>query len=325
MTSSPDPPSSAHWAIDCAGLTRDFGGIRALDGIDLSVPRGTVFGFLGPNGAGKTTTIRLLLGLIAPTSGLVRVLGHELPGQGAQVRGRTGTVLDHHGLYEGLSVRANLEFAACAYGLDRPAARRRVDEVVEGFGLAHRLDERPAQLSRGMRQRMAVARALLGRPELLVLDEPTNGLDASASAALRREVSGLVTGGTTVFLTTHLLAEAERMCDQVAVVKAGRVVATGAPADLRRGSNVRRVHVEGTALLAAATQALAPGTWTAVGPDMLAVTVDGLDGVSGVVAALVGAGAALHRVEPEDQTLEAAFLSLIGEDDAVTPREAAAT
>jgi len=306
-------PPDGDEVVRCEGLTRDFGTTRALDGIDLAVPRGTVFGFLGPNGAGKTTTIRLLLGLIAPTSGTVRVLGRELPAGGASVRRRTGTVLEHHGLYEGLSVRANLEFAAAAYGLDRAAARARVEQVVEELGLAHRLDERPQHLSRGIRQRMAVARALVGRPELLVLDEPTNGLDAAAAAGLRREILDLVSGGTTVFLTTHLLAEAERMCDVVTVVKDGRVIASDAPAELRRGARVTRVRVEGRGVLEAAAAALPRPTWSAIGGEAVAVTVDGLDGVAPVVGALVRAGAALHRVEPENQTLEAAFLSLISD------------
>ncbi|MEX2619878.1 MAG: ABC transporter ATP-binding protein [Egibacteraceae bacterium] len=300
-------------AVWCEGLTRDFGGTRALDGVDLAVPRGTVFGFLGPNGAGKTTTIRLLLGLIAPTAGRIRVLGRDVATEGAEVRRRTGTVLEHHGLYDGLSVRATLEFAAGAFGLERAAARRRVEEVVEGLGLAARLDERPQNLSRGIRQRMAVARALVGRPELLVLDEPTNGLDAAAAAGLRREVCDLVTAGTTVFLTTHLLAEAERMCDVVTVVKEGRVIAAGTPTELRRGARVRRVRVEGPGVIDASSRVLAPGAWTRTGPDGVAVTVDGLEDVPAVVAALVRSGAALHRVEPEDQTLEAAFLSLIAE------------
>ncbi|HVM13342.1 MAG TPA: ABC transporter ATP-binding protein [Egibacteraceae bacterium] len=315
MPVGPGGSGGGEWAVVCEDLTRDFGGARALDGVTLTVPRGTVFGFIGPNGAGKTTTIRLLLGLIAPTSGRVRVLGRDLPAAGADVRRRTGTVLEDHGLYEGLSVRASLEFAAGSFGLDRVAAAERVEQVVDALGLADRLDERPQHLSRGIRQRMAVARALVGRPELLVLDEPTNGLDAAAAAGLRREVLDLVTGGTTVFLTTHLLAEAERLCDLVTVVKQGRVIASGTPTELRRGTSVRRVRVEGRGVVNAAATALPRDAWTAVGREGVTVEVEGLDEVPVVVAALVRAGAGLHRVEPEDQTLEAAFLSLISDDE----------
>ena len=306
-------------AIDAVGLTRRFGPITALDGITLSVPRGTVFGFLGPNGAGKTTTIRLLLGLIAPTAGTLHVLGEPLPGQGLAVRRRTGVLLEQHGLYDGLTVAGSLEFAARSYGLDRAAASARVAELAERFGLADRLRSRPQTLSRGMRQRMSIARALVGRPELLVLDEPTNGLDAGAAAQLRSLLVELVEQGTTVFLTTHLLAEAERLCDLVTVIKAGRVVATGTPSDLRREATVHHVRLEGPGLAAvvgAASDSLLADVRTD-GADGVTVTVPGLEAVPAVVAAVVAAGGKIHRVEPVGQTLEAAFLSLVG--DAADP------
>jgi ABC-2 type transport system ATP-binding protein len=298
-------------AIACAGMTRDFGALRAVDGVDLEVPRGTVFGFLGPNGAGKTTTIRLLLGLLAPTAGTVEVLGERLPDGGQRVRARTGVVLDQHGLYEGLSIRANLEFAAQARGLGRRAARERVEQVVTRLGLSARLDDRPQALSRGMRQRMAVARALLTDPELLVLDEPTSGLDAEAAARLRADVADLAAGGTTVFYTTHVLAEAERLCDLVAIVKAGRVIATGTPGELRRRAPVTRLRLEGPGLAAwMATRGNGRGL-EVLGPDAVRLAVAGVDEVPAVIAELVAAGVALHRAEPEGQTLEAAFLGLV--------------
>lgn len=308
-------------AIECAGLTRHFGSITALDGVDLSVPRGTVFGFLGPNGAGKTTTIRLLLGLVAPSSGTLQVLGHALPQGGLEVRRRTGVVLEQHGLYDGLSVAASLEFAARSYGLDRAEATARVGRLVERFGLSDRLGARPQTLSRGMRQRMSIARALVGRPELLVLDEPTNGLDAEAAADLRSLLVELVEQGTTVFLTTHLLAEAERLCDLVTVIKAGRVVATGSPADLRRQATVRLVRIEGPGLVRTLQGSGDPAlpVVSTEGTDVVGVQVPGLDSVPAVVAAIVRLGGQIHRVEPVGQTLEAAFLSLVGEDPPEAP------
>jgi ABC-2 type transport system ATP-binding protein len=263
-----------------------------------------------------------LLGLIPATSGQLRVLGHDLPREGLAVRRRTGVVLEQHGLYDGLSVGASLEFAARAYGLDQAQATDRVHDLATQFGLADRLAERPQALSRGMRQRIAIARALVGRPELLVLDEPTNGLDAEAAADLRALLVDLVAGGTTVFLTTHLLAEAERLCDQVTVIKAGRVVATGTPADLRRGATVQRVRIEGPGLADTLARAVSTGlgAWSAEGSDAVVVTVDGLAGIPVVVAALVRLGASIHRVEPVGQTLEAAFLSLVGaREDARDP------
>jgi ABC-2 type transport system ATP-binding protein len=310
-------------AIDAEGLTRRFGAFTALDGVTLSVPRGTVFGFLGPNGAGKTTTIRLLLGLIAPSAGTLRVLGEPLPQGGLAVRRRTGVVLEQHGLYDGLDVAGSLEFAARSYGMERATAQAEVRRLAERFGLADRLGDRPQTLSRGMRQRMSIARALVGRPELLVLDEPTNGLDAEAAAALRSLLVELVEQGTTVFLTTHLLAEAERLCDQVTVIKSGRTVATGAPADLRRAATVHHVRIEGTGLagvVAAAGEPLLRGAQID-GADAVTVTVDGLEGVPAVVAALVRAGGLIHRVEPVGQTLEAAFLSLVSDEPAPSPTE----
>jgi ABC-2 type transport system ATP-binding protein len=309
------PGSHAGWAIECEGLSRDFGDVRAVDRLDLTVPRGAVFGFLGPNGAGKTTTIRLMLGLLPPTAGRVRVLGHELPGGAEDVRRRAGAVLEQQGFYEGLSMRTNLELHARAYGLSHRESAQRVSEVGEQFGLASRLDDRPAQLSRGMRQRLAVARALLGRPDLLVLDEPTNGLDATAAAELRDTILALAGGGTTVFLATHLLSEAERLCDLVAVVKGGRVVASGTPGELRRRMGVSRVRIEGPGVAAAAGSLLEGASPD--GPDAVVVSVDGLAGVAAAVEQLVHAGVALHRVDPQGQTLEAAFLSLIAGGAAV--------
>ena len=301
-------------AIEATGLTRHFGDFSALEDVDLAVPRGTVFGFLGPNGAGKTTTIRLLLGLLTPTRGRLSVLGEALPGGGLQVRRRTGVVLEDHGLYDGLSVGASLEFAARAYGQTQAQARGVVRELAERFDLADRLGDRPAVLSRGMRQRMSIARALVGRPELLVLDEPTNGLDAEAAASLRALLVDLVADGTTVFLTTHLLAEAERLCDQVTVIKSGRVIATGSPAQLRSSATVTRVRIEGPGI---ALAQLTPESGLRVqveGPDVVTAEVDSLAAVPDVVAALVAAGGRIHRVEPVGQTLEAAFLSLVGDD-----------
>jgi ABC-2 type transport system ATP-binding protein len=241
----------------------------------------------------------------------VEVLGERLPGGGQRVRARSGVVLEQHGLYEGLSIRRTLEFAAGTYGLGRRAAAERVERVVTRLGLADRLDERPSALSRGMRQRMAVARGLLSEPDLLVLDEPTNGLDAEASAGLRAEIRELVGGGTTVFYTTHLLGEAERLCDQVAIVKRGRVIAGGSPAELRLRAPVTRVRLEGPGLAARLDGTLRGRAHEVLAPDAVRVTVDGLDDVPAVLGSLAAGGVSLYRVEPEGQTLEAAFLGLV--------------
>lgn len=306
-------------AIDAEGLTRHFGSLTALDGVDLTVPRGTVFGFLGPNGAGKTTTIRLLLGLIAPSSGRLTVLGESLPAAGIDIRRRTGVVLETHGLYDGMTVAASLEFAARTYGMSAAAATSRVQELADRFGLGDRLKSRPQTLSRGMRQRMSIARALVGKPELLVLDEPTNGLDAEAAADLRALLVELVAAGTTVFLTTHLLAEAERLCDRVTVIKSGRVIATGSPAELRSSATVTRVRVEGPDIARVTATQTPALTMAADGADAVVVDVENLAAVPTVIAAIVRAGGQIHRVEPVGQTLEAAFLALVGEEVSPLP------
>ncbi len=297
--------------LELRNIEAFYGETQALFGASLSIGKAEVVALLGPNGAGKTTTIRLVLGLLAPTAGELRVLGFDMPAGGPQVRRRCGVVLEQHGLYEGMSVRASLEFAARAYGLSRRDAARRVSAVVGGLGLAQRLDERPQALSRGMRQRMALARALVGRPELLVLDEPTNGLDAEAAAALRAELASLVGSGSTIFVTTHLLAEAERMCDVVTVVKNGRAVATGAPDELRRAATVSAVRIEGPGVDRVAARALVQ-PWTKPAAGVAVVAVSGPEQIPVVVSALVAAGADIMRVEPVGQTLEAAFLQLIG-------------
>ena len=310
------------FAVAAQGLTRRFGDNTAVDGVTLHVPRGTVFGFLGPNGAGKTTTIRLLLGLIAPTAGSLSVLGMRLPEQGLAVRHRTGVVLEDHGFYDGLTVGASLRFAARAYGLPAAEAAKRVNELAGRFELQDRLDDRPQILSRGMRQRLSIVRALVGRPELLVLDEPTNGLDAQAAADLRSLLVGLVEDGATVFLTTHLLAEAERLCDLVTVIKSGRLVATGTPEELRREASVQHVRIEGPGIADhAARLGVALGQWTSGAANEVSIAVEGPHAIPQVVAELVRAGAAIHRVEPVGQTLEAAFLSLVGD----SPPETATT
>lgn len=221
-------------AIETDGLTRRFGSLCAVDRLSLEIPTNGVFGFLGPNGSGKTTTIRLLLGLIAPTGGRARVLGFDVVRDGAAVRARAGALLEHTGLYERLSAQANLDFHARIAGMTPGDRASRIRELLTQIDLWERRDEPIREWSRGMKQKLAVARALLARPPLVFLDEPTAGLDPVASAALREDLSAMVRReGTTVFLTTHNLVEAERLCQRVAIVSEGALLATGTPAELR--------------------------------------------------------------------------------------------
>jgi len=221
-------------------VTRTFGSTRAVDDLTLSVPTGIIFGFLGPNGSGKTTTIRLLLGLLEPDAGRAEVLGYDTRSQGDRVREHTGALLEHTGLYERMSAEDNLEFFGRAARMPAAERRARTQELLTDLGLWERRREAVGNWSRGMKQKLAVARALMGRPPLIFLDEPTAGLDPVAAAALRDDLQGLVERqGVTVFLTTHNLAEAERLCAQVGVIRQGRLLAVDSPARLRAGAGPR--------------------------------------------------------------------------------------
>ncbi|MDH4142727.1 MAG: ABC transporter ATP-binding protein [Chloroflexota bacterium] len=234
-------------AIQLDALTRSFGATRAVDGLSVDVPRGMIFGFLGPNGAGKTTTIHLLLGLLEPTSGQAEVLGFDPWRQGDEVRSRTGAVLEDTGIYEALTAEANLEFFARAWRMPSDQRRDRIRELLSGMGLWDRRREKAGTWSRGMQQRLALARALLHRPALLFLDEPTAGLDVMAATAVRDDLATLAgRDGATIFLTTHNMAEAERLCSVVAVIRAGRLVALGSPSELRARTGPPRLEIFGS-------------------------------------------------------------------------------
>jgi ABC-type multidrug transport system ATPase subunit len=223
MTSIPliEPRSLA---VQTAGLGKRFGSRAALEGVDLEVPRGSAFGFLGPNGAGKTTLIRLLLGLAQPSAGRMRLLGHELPAGRVAALARVGAIIEEPRFHPHLTGRENLEVHAAAR--DR-GAHARIDGALARVGLAARGDDRVKAYSLGMRQRLGVARCLLADPELLVLDEPMNGLDPAGILEFRRLIRELVEEGRTVLLSSHLLDEVEKTRDVAAIVDQGRVVAQG--------------------------------------------------------------------------------------------------
>jgi ABC-2 type transport system ATP-binding protein len=233
------------FAIHTQGLSRSFGTIRAVEDLDLNVPSGIVFGFLGPNGSGKTTTIRLLLGLLSPSSGRAVVMGYDSSTQADQIRLFSGALLEHNGLYERLSAWDNLDLYARIYHLDSSQRQPRVEELLTHFNLYDRRHEIVKGWSRGMKQKLAVARAMLHRPALLFLDEPTAGLDPVAAAALRDDLAALTEREkTTVFLTTHNLNEAESLCQQIGVLRRGRLVAQATPEDLRQQLNHTHLQIE---------------------------------------------------------------------------------
>jgi ABC-2 type transport system ATP-binding protein len=298
-------------------LSRVFGKLRAVDGLDLEVPAGIVFGFLGPNGAGKTTTIRLLLGLLEPSEGRASVLGLDVRRDAAGVREKAGALLEHHGLYERLSAEDNLGFYARVWRLTASARRARIRELLEPLGLWDRRSEPVGRWSRGMKQKLAVARALLHRPSLLFLDEPTAGLDPVAAATLRDDLVTLVSReGVTVFLTTHNLAEAERLCHRVAVIRQGRLVAIGHPDDLKARS-ATRAEIVGHGFTDAILVLLnsQPGVTRAeLRNGRIALELADSAETSPLVSLIVRSGGAVEEVRKNKGSLEDVFLTLMEEE-----------
>jgi lantibiotic transport system ATP-binding protein len=226
---------SAGTAVATSGLTKRFGHQTAVDSIDLAVPTGAVYGFLGPNGSGKTTTIRMLLGLVGPSSGEVSLLGR--PGGTVDVLSRVGALVEGPAFHPYLSGRVNLaRLDAADLTTDRRSSRRRVDAALDRVGLLAAATKRYRAYSLGMRQRLAIASTLLRPRDLLVLDEPTNGLDPQGTREVRSLVGSLAGDGTTVLVSSHLLSEVDQMCSHVGVMHVGRLVAQGTVAELRAGT-----------------------------------------------------------------------------------------
>ncbi len=222
-------------AIQVRELTRDYNGLRAVDGITFTVDAGEIFGFLGPNGAGKTTTIKVLTGQLRPTSGTAQVAGCDVVEERQCLKPKIGVVFEYQNLYERLSARDNLIFAARLYGVPKG----RVEQVLAQVGLIARARDRLKNYSNGMKQRLLVARALLHEPEILFLDEPTRGLDPNVAREIRAIIAGLARQGVTVFLTTHYMEEADQLSDRVAIIDQGRIVAMDTP------KRLKAVHGEG--------------------------------------------------------------------------------
>jgi ABC-2 type transport system ATP-binding protein len=216
-------------AIEVEGLSRTFNHLHAVDNISFTVEAGEVFGFLGHNGAGKTTTIRMLSGQLRPSAGRARVAGCDVISEQQRLKPLVGVVSDNQNLYERMSARENLSFAAQLYGTDN----RRVDEALEQVGLLDRAKDNVRHYSSGMKQRLVIARALLHRPRIIFLDEPTRGLDPVVGREIRRLVVELATLGVTVFLTTHYMEEADELCERVAFLSEGRIVALDTPDNLK--------------------------------------------------------------------------------------------
>jgi ABC-2 type transport system ATP-binding protein len=277
-----------------------------------------VFGFLGPNGSGKTTTIRLLLGLLEPTAGQASVLGCDTRREAAEIRERAGALLEYSGIYERLTAEDNLDFYGRVYHLPRTERAARIQELLTHFDLWERRKETAGGWSRGMKQKLAVARAILHRPKLLFLDEPTAGLDPVAAAALRDDLARLVAReGVTVFLTTHNLTEAEKLCTQVAVIREGRLLVVGHPDTLRARGGKPRVEVIGRGFSEAVVAALRARPEVAgveVVNGRLAVDLRGQVETAPIIKELVSAGAEVEEVRKGQASLEEVFLTLVNEE-----------
>lgn len=307
------------YAIQTRQLTRDFGALRAVDQISFEVPLGTVFGFLGPNGSGKTTTIRLLLGLIEATSGEAEVLGMNVRRQADDIRAASGALLEHTGLYERLTAEDNLDFYGRVWRMPAVQRKARIQAVLEDIGLWERRRETVGTWSRGMKQKLAVARAMLHQPRLIFLDEPTAGLDPLAAAALRDDLEGLARlQGVTVFLTTHNLPEAEKLCSQVAVVRGGKLLMVGAPDELRMRTGGPRLEVVGrglTAQVVAGLRALPAVGQVQANETHVEVELKDAEQSAQIVQFLVVQGVQIEEVRKGKASLEEAFLSLMEAED----------
>jgi ABC-2 type transport system ATP-binding protein len=314
------PDVDDSWAVETKGLTKHFGKSTAVDGVDLRVPRGSAFGYLGPNGAGKTTLIRVLLGLTHADGGSMSLLGYPVPRHRDQALVRVGAIVDEPRFHGHLTGRQNLQILAAAR---EPAARGRIDASLERVGMTHRANDRVSKYSMGMRQRLGVACCLLGDPQLLILDEPMNGLDPAGMQDMREMIRSFVDEGRTVMLSSHLLDEIERTCDAVAIVDHGKVIRQGSIAELLSGTAFE-LKVE-CSTPSVARDLLAT---TNLGGAQIAISDEGLhlglppdtkrDVIAEINRKLVEGGIAVYRLEANQASLESWFLevtSRLGESE----------
>jgi len=296
-------------------LSRSFGDKTAVDHLTLTVQRGEVFGFLGPNGAGKTTTVRLLNGVLAMSGGRAQVLGFDVATQAMEIRRRTGVLTETPSLYEPLTARENLRFFGDLYGVPSDELEARVDAMIEEFGLGERANDRVGTYSKGMRQRLTIARALLHEPPLLFFDEPTASLDPSASRMVIEMIRELShQRGRTIFLCTHNLAEAQELCDRVAVIDQGMLQAVGTPRELARqlweGCWVKvDLRGEPTSEVRAALERM-PGVLShTVEDDKLLLELDDEESIPDAVAGICAAGGRIFGIMPREHSLEEVYFN----------------
>jgi ABC-2 type transport system ATP-binding protein len=309
------------YAVEAENLTRKFGDFIAVDQLTLRVDHGEVFGFLGPNGSGKTTTIRMLCGLLTPTSGVGRVLGLDIGRESEAIKARIGYMSQKFSLYSDLTVLENLQFYADVYGIGRSERAARIAELIGMAGLTGRERELTSNLSGGWKQRLALACAIIHRPRMLFLDEPTGGVDPEARRAFWELIYALAQEGVTVFVTTHYMDEAEH-CNRIALMYAGRLVALDTPNGLKQGTIDGQVlEIEGAPQDdARALVAALPGVREVAphGARLHAIVDDAALRGPQALGALQAGGIADARVEQIDPSLEDVFVALLGRDPATS-------
>ena len=310
-------PADSPWAVETHGLTKRFGDTVAVNDVELLVPRGCAFGYLGPNGAGKTTLIRVLLGLTGASAGEMRLLGYPVPHDRDLALARVGAIVDEPRFHAHLTGRENLSILAAAR---ERAARGRIDTSLERVGLLPRADDKVSKYSMGMRQRLGVAACLLGDPELLILDEPMNGLDPAGMHEMREMIQSLVAEGRTVVLSSHLLDEVQRTCDAVAIVDRGAIIRQGPIAELLAGASFDLEVECSTPERAGALLAGLADARISVGPTGLALVLPAgtsRDVIAEANRVLVEGGISVYRLQEMQASLESWFLqvtSRLGEE-----------
>jgi ABC-2 type transport system ATP-binding protein len=315
--SAPRLSVHAGYAVYAEALVRQFDGVRAVDGVDLQIPAGEIYGFLGPNGAGKSTTVRMLCTLLAPTGGRALVAGHDVAAEPGRVRLRIGVALQDAALDPKQTGTELLRLQGRLYGLSRRALARRLAELGELIELGDALDRPIGTYSGGMKRRLDLAAALVHNPEVVFLDEPTTGLDPASRARVWSEIRRLNQQlGMTIFLTTQYLEEADELAHRVGIIDHGRIVAEGTPADLKRtvGSDVIVARVDGDAAGARPAVGAVPGVRSveAHGNELLIAAGDGTAAISGVAVALAGSAVAVRDLTLRTPTLDDVFLELTG-------------
>lgn len=296
-------------AIRVRGVTRLFGSLKAVDNIDLDVPRRQVYGFLGPNGSGKSTTIRMLCGLLTPSAGEIEVLGLRIPQQAEALRSRIGYMTQKFSLFEDLSVRENLEFLAAVYDMPKLRARQRIDQLLEQYHFQDRQKQLAGTMSGGQKQRLALAAAVIHQPELLFLDEPTSAVDPESRRDFWEKLFELADAGTTLLVSTHYMDEAER-CHRIAILDHGALVADGTPAELTARLAGRTLVVQAAQpRQAARVLSACPGVVSVaqIG-NSLRVLLDGSDDGTRLADALRKAGIAA-QIHPQPASLEDVFVA----------------